>query len=374
MDDLDPAVVFPPGEFLQDILEERGWSQLDFAEIIGRTPKTVNQLVNGKLSITPATAKAIAAATDTNALFWLNLETAYRLHQNEDEPSPRIARHALLRSKYPIREMVLRHWIENSSEPQVLEDQVKRFFGIESLDEEPRLMHAARKTGYPEEINGAQRAWLFRVKQLAATMSLPKYSERALRDALPRLRQMLMYPDAINRIPKILNDCGVRFVIVEHVPSSQIDGVCFWLENGTSPVIGMSLRLDRIDNFWFVLRHEIEHILNGDGKETAMVDSDTGQIRLVVGQPEEDRANAAAANFCVPSNDMADFIVRHGRMISELHLVNFAGRMGVHPGLVVGQIQRRTGDYRKFRKYLVSVRQLIAGIAMTDGYGNAIRL
>ena len=109
MEESVPAVAFPPGEFLLDILNERGWSQFDFAEIIGRTPKTVNQLVNGKLSITPATAKAIAAATDTNALFWLNLETAYRLHQNSDEPSPRIARHALLRSKYPIRDMVLWH-------------------------------------------------------------------------------------------------------------------------------------------------------------------------------------------------------------------------------------------------------------------------
>jgi HTH-type transcriptional regulator / antitoxin HigA len=374
MEESVPAVAFPPGEFLLDILNERGWSQFDFAEIIGRTPKTVNQLVNGKLSITPATAKAIAAATDTNALFWLNLETAYRLHQNSDEPSPRIARHALLRSKYPIRDMVLRHWIENSPDPVVLEEQVKSFFGIKSLDEEPRLMHAAKRSGYPENVNGAQRAWLFRVKQLAATMMVPKYSERSLRDALPRLRQMLMYPDVISRIPKILNDCGVRFVIVEHVPSSQIDGVCFWLENGTSPVIGMSLRLDRLDNFWFVLRHEIEHVLNGDGKEVAMVDSDTGLIRTSGESPEEQRANTAAANFCVPSKDMADFIVRHGRMISELHVLNFSQRMGVHPGLVVGQIQRRTGDYRKFRKYLLSVRQIVSSVAMTDGYGHAIRL
>ena len=48
----------------------------------------------------------------------------------------------------------------------------------------------------------------------------------------------------------------------EALPSSKIDGVCLWLDQH-SPVIGMSLRFDRIDNFWFVLGHEIEHALKG---------------------------------------------------------------------------------------------------------------
>lgn len=373
MEELIPAAVFPPGDYLLEILNDRGWSQVDFAEIIGRSPKLVNEIIKAKTSITPATAKDIAAATDTNALFWLNLETAYRLHHDREQPSPRIARHAQLRSKYPIREMVLRHWIESSSDPIVLESQVKSFFGIKSLDEEPRLMHAAKKTGYPDDVNGAQRAWLFRVKQLAAKMTAPKYSESALRAALPELRSMLSSADDLRRVPKVLHDCGVRFVVVEHVPSSKIDGICFWLDS-KNPVIGMSLRLDRIDNFWFVLRHEIEHVLNGDGREIAMIDSDTGESRELDVTPEEIRANVAAANFCVPRDEMADFIVRHGRIVSEMHILNFANRMGVHPGLVAGQVQRQTGNYRRFRRFLVGVRSIISTVAMTDGYGNAIRL
>ena len=66
-------------------------------------------------------------------------------------------------------------------------------------------------------------------------------------------------------------ECGVRYIIVEGLPGGKIDGVCFWLDP-RSPVIGMSLRFDRIDNFWLVLRHEIEHVLCGHGKSEPIID------------------------------------------------------------------------------------------------------
>ena len=71
--------------------------------------------------------------------------------------------------------------------------------------------------------------------------------------------------DDFKHIPSILWKSGVRFVLVEALPGSKIDGVCVWI--GDQPVIGMTLRLDRPDNFCFVLRHECEHILREDGKE-----------------------------------------------------------------------------------------------------------
>lgn len=371
----DPiTAVFPPGEFLLDILNERGWSQVDFAEIIGRTPKTVSEIVTGKMAITPATARDIAAATDTNPMFWMNLETAYRMESDHAAPpSPRIIRHARLRAKYPVRDMVKRGWIENSTDPAVLEAQVLKFFGVSSIDEEPQLMPlAAKKSGVPDDVTGALRTWLFRVKQIAVTMTVPKYSQAKLREALSVLRELRASPDGIRRIPKILQDCGVRFVVVEHVPSSKIDGVCFWLGK-SEPVIGMSLRLDRIDNFWFVLRHEIEHVLNGDGREVAMVDRDLSEVRPKgTVSMEELRADAAAADFCVSTAEMNDFVLRHNPIFHELHVLNFAQRMGVHPGLVVGQVQRRTGKWKLFRKHLVQVRPIISTVAMTDGYGQRI--
>ena len=64
-------------------------------------------------------------------------------------------------------------------------------------------------------------------------------------------------------MPRIVSECGIRLAIVECLPNAKIDGVCFWL-NKYSPVIGLSMRFDQIDNFWFVLRHEIEHVLRRD--------------------------------------------------------------------------------------------------------------
>jgi HTH-type transcriptional regulator / antitoxin HigA len=73
-------------------------------------------------------------------------------------------------------------------------------------------------------------------------------------------------------VPRILAEAGVRFIVVEPIPGSQIQGVCFWLNGGQFPVIGLSLKGDHIDKFWFNLWHELTHILNGDGKEEPVLD------------------------------------------------------------------------------------------------------
>ena len=133
---------------------------------------------------------------------------------------------------------------------------------------------------------------------------------------------------------KILSECGVRFVIVEPLPKGKIDGVCFWLDLN-SPVIGMSLRFDRIDNFWFVLRHEIEHVLRRHGRDTEMVDVDLvgpRPMRDELSSAEERDADSAAAEFTVPQAEIADFIARKNPFFSERDVLGFARRLGIDPG------------------------------------------
>ena len=369
-----PAEAFPPGEYLKDELEARGWTQEELASIIGRPTGLINQIVLGKRGISPETAREIGAALGTSAMYWMNLEAAYRLWQAGPAPS-RISHTGRIRSKFPVREMIKRGWIKDSENPKVLEKQVFDFFGIESEDEEPRLAHAAKRSGYPESIGAVQRAWLFRVKRIAEAMSVRPHSERALRDALLTLRALRGSVEEIRRVPTILAECGVRLIIVEPMPGSKIDGVTFWLdEKASSPVIGLSLRLDRIDNFWFVLAHEIEHVLNKHGRTQAIVDTDMFDPEAPDASEEEKIANTAAAEFCVPRIDFADFVLRNRPLFSDEKVTGFARRIQVHPGLVVGQLQRLLRDYRLFRKHLVSVRQIIAPMAMTDGYGQVLPL
>src|SRR5207249_11322864 len=91
------AEVFPPGAFIREELEARGWSQRDLAEVLGRPFQAVNAIVNGRKQITPRTARELEAAFGSSAAFWLNLEMAYQLH-HEDRPDPAIARRAAERN------------------------------------------------------------------------------------------------------------------------------------------------------------------------------------------------------------------------------------------------------------------------------------
>ncbi|MGA9111331.1 MAG: helix-turn-helix domain-containing protein, partial [Smithella sp.] len=64
------AEVFPPGEFIKEELEARNWSQTELAEIIGRQPNVISELIMGKRSITPETANALGDAFGTSAQYW----------------------------------------------------------------------------------------------------------------------------------------------------------------------------------------------------------------------------------------------------------------------------------------------------------------
>jgi len=169
-----------------------------------------------------------------------------------------------------------------------------------------------------------------------------------------------------------LAEAGIRFVIVETLKSAKMDGVCFWLDD-KSPVIGMSIRHDRIDNFWFVLRHEMEHVIQLHGKEAMMVDAELEGENAGSGPdiPEEERiANQAGADFCVPNKSMDSFIARKGPSFSERDLIGFARTLGIHPGVAAGQLRFRTGRYELFSKQLVKVRSIVSPGAAVDGWND----
>ncbi|RYE93947.1 MAG: hypothetical protein EOO77_44850 [Oxalobacteraceae bacterium] len=135
----------------------------------------------------------------------------------------------------------------------------------------------------------------------------------------------------------------------------------------------MSLRHDRNDNFWFVLRHELEHVRLGHGKTHMILDAELDGERAGQGPdvPEEERlANKAGAEFCVPQAQMKAFVDRKAPFFSERDMVGFARSIGVHPGLVAGQLQHITGRYERFRQHLEKVRTHIVATAYADGWGN----
>lgn len=363
-----------PGIHLREMLESRGWIQRDLSFVLGCPEKGLNLIFSGKRGISPDMSKALGQALSVSEDYFSNLQKAYDLSLAK-EPDPAISLRAKMRDKYPIREMIKRGWIKNSIDAIDLEKELAVFFEVADPNEIPYLNHAAKKSNYEQkEVPPCQLAWLFRVKQIAKSVAAPRYSRTALIKSLERMRELLQAPENARHIPRIMYECGVRFVLVEPLPKAKIDGVAFWLDKD-SPVIGLSFRYDRLNNFWFVLRHEIEHILNDDGKEIAMamIDADMEEPQQSDDMPEEElRANKVAAEFCIPSEKLESFIRRKHPFFHEKDVLAFSKINGIHPALLIGQIQNRTKQYNYLRSYLVKVRQFVAPGAMADGWGQTV--
>lgn len=365
-----------PGQFIEWLLAERGWSQRTLAMVIGKGDAAINKIVLGKQSLDAETALLLEEVFHVPAADFLNLQKEYdlALAKTTARPDPSRSNRAHLFGGLPIAEMARRGWlgaVNPRSVPEV-ETALTEFFGVERVEDIEILPHAAKKTQVSIEATPAQLAWLYRVRAMASELLVPRFSQEGLERALIELRALMISAENARKVPRILADAGIRYVVVETLPTAKIDGVCFWL-NEHSPVVGMSLRHDRNDNFWFVLRHELEHVRLGHGKATMALDAELDGARAGTGPdvPEEERlANEAAANFGIPQAQMRAFVDRKAPLFSERDMVGFARSVGVHPGIVAGQLQHLTGRYERFRQHQVKVRSYVLPTAYVDGWGN----
>ena len=364
--DRRPAEVFPPGDFLREELQERGWTQDDLAAIMDKPRITVNQIIVGKRAVTPDTARGLASALGTSAQFWLNLESAYQLWRAPADQSDAVARRAHLFTIAPIKEMVRRGWIVESDSVEVLESQVMSFFQMTDLAKTPPFAHAARKSKPYDRATPAQKAWLFRSRDLSQYVQAGSYSRRSLNRGLKRLKLLMASPQEIRHVPRILGEAGIKIVIVERLPGTKMDGATFW-PSRSSPVIAISTRYDRIDNFWFTLLHELGHVAARDHSMDVEIDA----VREDSALPDRElRANTFAAEQAVPQEALDGLIARKSPVFSTRDIQGFAHRYGVHPGIVVGQLHHRNEvTWANFRRLLVPIREYITQSAATDGWG-----
>lgn len=365
-----------PGQFLQWLLATRGWTQEVLATVLEVSPSHVGRIVTDRQSIDAARALALSEVFQVPPEAFLDLQRRYDLAQAriKSRPDPQRAVRAQLYADLPVKEMVRRGWldIDDVLNMKRIERSLAGFFDVASADQIEILPHATKKTAINEPVTPAQLAWLYRVRQIARGMVVPKYSTSAMKAAITELRALLASPQEARKAPRILAEAGVRFVVVETLTAAKIDGVCFWLDE-RSPVIGMSMRHDRIDNFWFVLRHECEHVLRGDGIAAMAFDAALEGERAGVGSgiAEQERiANEAAADFCVPTKTLKQFIARKAPIFTERDILGFSRVVNVHPGLVAGQLQHATQRYDRFRCHLTKIRSVVLPNATHDGWGD----
>lgn len=368
-----------PGQALSALLSEKGWNGRVLSGILQIDESGVNRLLQDKKPISTELALTFEELFNVPAEEFLNLQTKYELAKTRLKllPNPDLEYRAKLFGSLPIAEMINRSWlnVDNKKDFPKIEEELIKLFEVNTLEEiiNP-IAHSAKKTNCDEVAIPIQLAWINHVKRIASEMIIPSYSNEKGKLAVEKLKNLLFSPEEIRKVPQILADHGIRFVIVEALKNSKMDGVCFWINNGASPVIGMSLRFDRIDNFWFVLRHELEHVLEGHGKITPKVDMDLTGLTLEHVDEEEKIANYAAAHYAVSEQKMNSFIARKYPFFKDIDIIGLANTIKVHPGIIAGKLQYHTKKYNLFRKHLVPVRSIIVPYATVDGWGDVYPL
>jgi HTH-type transcriptional regulator / antitoxin HigA len=365
-----------PGQLLSALLSDKGWTQRVLAIVLGMDETGVNKIVADKRSISAELALSLEELFGIAAGDILALQKDFELARARivARPDPKRAIRAKLFGGLPVSEMIKRGWlnVDDVRDLPVVERELAGFFSVASVEEIEILPHAAKKTVVSAETTPVQLAWLYRVKQIASEMIVARYSKQKLESALEALKKTQIAPEETRKVPRVLAEAGVRFLIVEALPGSKIDGVCFWLDD-ISPVIGMSLRFDRIDNFWFVLRHEIEHVLQEHGKQKIAIDTEMRGEKSSEGidlSDDERIANEAASEFCVPKKSMDAFIARKFPLFTDRDIRGFAATLKIHPGIAVGQLQYRINKYTIFKEHLAKVRTHITPSAVVDGWGD----
>src|SRR5438552_11508459 len=119
-----------PGQVIRELLDERGWTQLDLARVLGRPIPTVNEIIQGKRGIMPEMAVALSAALGHDAHFWMRLDANRQLAAAESSNDD-VRRRAAIFDMVPVKDMEKRGWIKKTSSVDALEAELRQFFAAD---------------------------------------------------------------------------------------------------------------------------------------------------------------------------------------------------------------------------------------------------
>lgn len=357
--------VFPPSKYIKDALAERGWTQADFAAVVRRNPAEISTfLAKDRISI--EFAKELSVVFGNSPEFWLNLENKFRLFNAPDIDEAIVKRSKLFKG-FPLKDMQKRGWISSIEDVNKIESELKHLFNTDNLDSDFNFQISYKRTDTERKLNNAEKLWVARAKRLAEMLPVLEFKSDRLEHLRRELRRKAAKSKAAHEIAGILFDYGIRFVVVEQLPSARIDGATFWLDE-KSPVIAVSLRYDNIGSFYFTLMHELAHIYYNDAFS---LDTELQEKEPIY--EFEKRANEYAAENLIPQAELESFVSRTAPFYSKESINKFANLLKIHPGIIVGQLQHRNEiGYNAHSQMRVKVRELVITTAFTDGWGQPI--
>ncbi len=359
------ARVFHPGEILLDELNERQLTQAEFSAIIGRPARTVNEIIKGKRSITPETAEMIGAALGTSPEMWLSMQSEYDiflLNKKFEQQTKDVRRRSQLYNLFPIADLVRRKYLAaRTKKPMDIEKEVLKLLGLDSISEFENANFALLRVSDGDIIQSYLKTWILLGKKAAKELTgVGTYKKEALTEFSKEIKNYSRQSDGgVAALIQKLLELGVRVIVLPHFSKTRVDGAACWIEDD-GPVILLSLRLDRIDNFYFTILHEIGHIVlhNGEAGQP-FIDTD-------IYSSNDDQKEKEANEFSTKNLGFSDIAseLQYSELSPSL-LSRKSEQLGVHPGLLIGHLQHKhLLDYSAYRKVLVRVKDSVPDMVM----------
>jgi addiction module HigA family antidote len=332
-----PDFAVPPGDTLAELLETNGMSQADLARRMGRPFKTINEIVQGRAAITPATALQLEHVLGLPATFWNARERNYREALARIEERKKLEHNLGWVRQFPVRAMMKWGWIESTETKLQQIRELLRFFGIASPAEWQTLWGQPEASYRRSEVfrnePAAVSAWLRQGERLAQGIECSAFNRESFLKMLGKARFLTTKtPDVFRaELQASAAHCGVAVVFVPELPGAPINGATRWL-GPLKALIQLSLRYKTDDHLWFTFFHEAGHIVKHGKSEVFIEDSGQGD------EIKEEEANAFAANLLIPSDEYKEF-TRGREFFSKAEICCFAKSIGISPGIVVGRLQ-----------------------------------
>lgn len=256
-------------------------------------------------------------------------------------------------AKFPIREMQKRGWLQSIADKAnaSAEELMKAFLEQVASGAAKTALYRRNFKGEDVDLKSyySTLAWtariLIRSKEMVPNVKFDpaKITPELLRD----LSRLSWFSEGPKLAIEFLAKCGIIVVIEPRLPNTLLDGASMLTDAGV-PVIGLTLRHDRIDYFWFTLLHEVAHVWRHlDSKNDAFIDRIESMGSKLVAEKE---ANRIARDSCIPRGlwkRSPAFLAPTKENIQEL-----ADELHIHPAIVAGRLQFETGRYESFREFL----------------------
>lgn len=339
MKSFTPDWISLPGDTIIDLLEERGWTQADFALRMELSTKHVNEIIKAKKPITKETALKLERVLGSTAEFWLNRELQYQQNLARLNEAKRLESWNEWAQKLPIHDLMIHGYIPTRRVAKKyfaeIVDDLLRLFQIASpagWEAHTVKMSAAFRCTRTDQIDTcAISSWMWLGEIEAEKIDCPKFNKSTFEASLDSIRSLTLSPfnEIEDTLKEICLKSGVILIIIPSIPRAHVSGITRWLKN--KPIIQLSLYGKSNDRIWFTFFHEVAHLLKQDKNEIFLDEIDGKRLDMI----EEHDADEWAKNFLIPSKYSNELKKLRG----EKAVLTFASKIKIHPGIVVGRLQ-----------------------------------